>query len=129
MENNFRLLLFIVLILITLCSCKSTNSVSGTEDAQIDEITDSYDIEDVATNGEEIKDEGDRFIDSDKDGIPDKREERIGTDPFNPDTDGDGIIDGEELKDKTDPLNPASARSFHPEYNKRCKLFFDCAER
>lgn len=46
-------------------------------------------------------------IDSDGDGLLDKEEAQIGTDPFNPDTDGDGLSDGEEVKKHhTDPLNP-----------------------
>lgn len=45
--------------------------------------------------------------DSDGDGLSDRYEKEIGTDPLNPDTDGDGLTDGEEvLKYKTDPLNP-----------------------
>lgn len=45
--------------------------------------------------------------DSDGDGLSDKYEAQIGTDPNNPDTDGDGLKDGEEVnKYKTDPLNP-----------------------
>ncbi len=48
-------------------------------------------------------------IDSDGDGLTDKEEAAIGTDPFNPDTDGDGLSDGEEVhKYHTDPLNPDS---------------------
>eukprot|EP00984_Skeletonema_dohrnii_P030227 scaffold21575_cov172-Skeletonema_dohrnii-CCMP3373.AAC.1 len=34
--------------------------------------------------------------DSDRDGLSDELELKLGTDPFNPDTDGDGIMDGEE---------------------------------
>jgi uncharacterized membrane protein len=49
--------------------------------------------------------EGER--DSDGDGLTDKRELEIGTDPNNPDTDSDGLSDGEEvLRRNTDPLNP-----------------------
>lgn len=48
-------------------------------------------------------------LDSDGDGLTDRHELEIGTDPYNPDTDGDGLTDGEEvLKYKTDPLNPDS---------------------
>jgi hypothetical protein len=34
--------------------------------------------------------------DSDADGVPDRRERRVGTDPNNPDTDGDGTPDGSD---------------------------------
>ena len=45
--------------------------------------------------------------DTDGDGLTDREEKEIGTDPLNPDTDGDGLKDGEEVKEhKTDPLNP-----------------------
>lgn len=55
-------------------------------------------------------------VDSDGDGLTDKEEAQIGTDPFNPDTDGDGLSDGQEVHGtpfngqtiKTDPLNPDS---------------------
>ncbi len=46
-------------------------------------------------------------IDSDGDGLFDKDEAIIGTDPFNPDTDADGLSDGDEhFQYKTDPLDP-----------------------
>ncbi|MCX7736923.1 MAG: OmpA family protein [Candidatus Kapabacteria bacterium] len=45
--------------------------------------------------------------DSDGDGLSDKREIELGTNPNNPDTDGDGLLDGEEVnKYKTNPLDP-----------------------
>src|SRR5690606_26755506 len=45
--------------------------------------------------------------DNDMDGLLRKDEERLGTDPLNPDTDGDGLNDGDEVNIyKTDPLNP-----------------------
>ncbi len=45
--------------------------------------------------------------DDDKDGLTNAEEEKLGTDPNNPDTDGDGLIDGEEVKVyHTNPLNP-----------------------
>lgn len=45
--------------------------------------------------------------DTDRDGLTDDYEDKIGTDPNNPDTDGDGLKDGEEVNAyKTDPLNP-----------------------
>jgi hypothetical protein len=37
--------------------------------------------------------------DKDADGVPDRRERRVGTDPNNPDTDGDGIPDGADDAD------------------------------
>ena len=43
--------------------------------------------------------------DDDKDGLGICEEEKLGTDPNNPDTDGDGLTDGDEvLKYKTNPL-------------------------
>ncbi|MCP3747558.1 S-layer homology domain-containing protein [Paenibacillus sp. A3M_27_13] len=39
----------------------------------------------------------DTKLDSDKDGLPDYKEEMIGTDKHNPDTDGDGLTDGQEV--------------------------------
>lgn len=46
--------------------------------------------------------------DTDKDGIKDLDEVRLGTDPFKVDSDGDGFSDGEELAAGTDPLDPSS---------------------
>lgn len=47
--------------------------------------------------------------DTDGDGLTDREELEIGTDPNNPDTDGDKLLDGEEVKIfTTDPLNPDS---------------------
>jgi outer membrane protein OmpA-like peptidoglycan-associated protein len=47
--------------------------------------------------------------DSDNDGIPDKIEKQLGTDPHNPDTDGDGLTDGDEVNVyKTNPLKADS---------------------
>lgn len=49
-------------------------------------------------------------IDSDGDGLFDRDEAVIGTDPYNPDTDDDGLSDGDEhfarYGNQTDPLNP-----------------------
>ena len=48
-------------------------------------------------------------LDSDGDGLSDRYELEIGTDPYDSDTDGDGLSDGEEVKTYgTDPLNPDS---------------------
>lgn len=55
------------------------------------------------TGSLEILDE-DGPVDSDGDGLVDREEERLGTDPFDADTDSDGIRDNVELETKTDPL-------------------------
>jgi hypothetical protein len=48
-------------------------------------------------------------VDSDGDGLKDKEELLLGTDPHNWDTDGDGLSDGDEARiHKTDPLDPKS---------------------
>jgi len=44
--------------------------------------------------------------DSDKDGLSDEEEKKLGTDPNKADTDGDGFLDGQEVKDGYDPLKP-----------------------
>ena len=49
------------------------------------------------------------ITDSDKDGMTDGEEKRLGTDPNSSDTDGDGLFDREEIRVyKTDPVNPDS---------------------
>lgn len=45
-----------------------------------------------------------KMTDSDSDGLPDKLEEALGTDPNKADTDGDGYQDGLELGNGHDPL-------------------------
>ena len=62
--------------------------------------------------------------DRDGDGLTDRTEVELGTDPENPDTDGDGIQDGVELEDETDPTDPRSARGWHPEVVERPRLYF-----
>jgi hypothetical protein len=44
------------------------------------------------------------IMDSDDDGISDRDEEELGTEPYEADTDGDGLTDGLERKRGTDPL-------------------------
>lgn len=44
-------------------------------------------------------------IDSDRDGLNDREEEKYGTDKFNPDSDGDGYSDYEEVTNGYDPLS------------------------
>jgi len=44
--------------------------------------------------------------DSDKDGLTDTEEKKLGTDPNKADTDGDGFMDGQEVKKGCNPLKP-----------------------
>jgi len=53
-----------------------------------------------------IEDRADK-IDTDGDGLDDKLEEALGTDPNNPDTDGDGFKDGDEVKNEFSPSGTA----------------------
>ena len=114
--------LIISIIFTTLCTDENEN-------AKMDISSDDIQLLDAIDRGDTISDLNEtdtkEYIDSDGDGLPDRREEIIGTDPFNPDTDFDGISDYDELKEKTDPLNPASASKWHPELNISPRLFFD----
>ncbi len=51
--------------------------------------------------------------DSDCDGLSDIEEEKLGTDPLNPDTDGDGLTDGDEMGVTVNP-DPANCPNFVP---------------
>jgi len=51
-------------------------------------------------------DPDDRVGDSDGDGLSDDREAALGTDPLDPDSDGDGWSDGAEVRLGTDPTDP-----------------------
>ncbi len=59
-----------------------------------------------------IGSEANAGVDYDGDGLDDRDELVLGTDPTNPDTDGDGLSDGAEARsgvvNPTDPLNPDS---------------------
>ncbi len=46
--------------------------------------------------------------DADNDGLTNRREYELGTDPNNPDTDGDGLPDGWEVENGLDPLDDGS---------------------
>src|SRR5438128_1455710 len=46
------------------------------------------------------------MTDTDGDGLSDRAEKKLGTDPDNPDTDGDGLSDGEEAALGPDPDDP-----------------------
>ena len=51
-------------------------------------------------------DDGVDALDSDGDGLADRRERELGTEVFDPDTDGDGVADGREIDLSINPLNP-----------------------
>lgn len=67
------------------------------------EGTTSVPAEETTTDGGRPKDRGNRrSADTDRDGLPDRKEATMGLDPNNPDTDGDGIsddADGEGIPD------------------------------
>ena len=56
--------------------------------------------------------ESGQLTDSDDDGLTDKKEDEIGTDPLNSDSDYDGLLDKEEVDLGTDPLSVDSDNDF-----------------
>ncbi len=48
------------------------------------------------------------YPDTDRDGLDDEEESRLGTNPNNPDTDDDGLLDGEEVENGANPLDADS---------------------
>lgn len=54
-------------------------------------------------------------LDSDNDGLSDKVEKMLGTDPFKADTDGDGYSDFDEIKNGYSPLIPRPYDKYIPE--------------
>ena len=73
-----------------------TAMISGTQVAAATQ-TAAFNMTAAAIEGEQ---------DSDGDGLTNREEGQLGTDPFNPDTDGDELTDGNEVKNLgTDPLN------------------------
>jgi hypothetical protein len=63
--------------------------------------------------------------DTDSDGVGDGGEVNAGTDPLNPDTDGDGYTDREELDRQSDPLDPTSIPAM-PALNAITITAYDC---
>ncbi len=61
----------------------------------------------LGTDPLDPKDPDDRISDSDRDGLSDTRERSLGTNPDNPDSDGDGWSDGAEVVLGTNPLDGA----------------------
>lgn len=111
------------------CSAKDvTNSedTAGLEGDASDSLdTDGMDgLSDPKSVDEALQDFVDPTLDSDGDGLPNEREEALGTDPLHPDTDRDGISDGQEVQDGTDPADPSSALAWHPEFDHHPRLFF-----
>ncbi len=73
------------------------------------------------------------IIDTDKDGLSDELEQKLGTDPNNPDTDGDGYPDGIEVANGFNPLvgdrNKDVKRNVEVDLNsQQMKYFFNDVE-
>jgi hypothetical protein len=86
-------------------------SIYGTDPALADTDADGF------TDGEEIINGYSplasnktllKSLDTDKDGLPDDWEAKLGTNVKNPDTDGDSFKDGEEVNSGHDPLSSKS---------------------
>lgn len=65
------------------------------------------------TTDEDVYDEA--LVDSDGDGLSDRMEQFVGTDPHDPDTDGDGLTDGQEVQQRHTVVE-GDFWSFHDHY-------------
>ena len=68
-------------------------------------------LEKIISEKEKIRQEKIQAVmrDSDNDGLSDREELILGTDPLNPDSDGDSYLDGVERETGFDPLDPSPA--------------------
>ncbi len=92
-------------ITITVLSDQPTSRINGqvdttTIDSDNDGMGDCWEIQNVGN----LDQNGDG--DYDNDGLTNRQEYQIGTDPKNPDTDGDGVNDGTEVAQEQNPLDP-----------------------
>jgi len=107
--------LFVILFILSGCSLKKTqptmvldDTSEQAEDIRIKEKTDDSQNAVTDTEPEFIERDADMDetpLDVDEDGISDRRELELGTDPNKTDSDGDGLDDSRELELGTDLLN------------------------
>lgn len=71
-------------------------------DTDGDGMPDSWEL----ANGFDPFNPSDADGDADRDGLSNRQEATLGSDPRNPDTDGDGMTDWQEFQDGSDPLDP-----------------------
>ena len=90
------------------------NGTPAITDCTLTEVTVDLDYLDMLSlSGDTI--DWDELPDTDGDGLGDRAERQIGTDPQNADTDGDGLPDGFEVK--TLGSDPTSANTFDPNFS------------
>lgn len=92
MKNKTNLISGLTVFLVLLTGC-SLNSVTNN-----DAVKNNIDANTSANNSVIA------FADSDKDGLADEMEKKLGTDPNKADTDGDSYLDGQEVAAGYDPL-------------------------
>ncbi|MFA5317976.1 MAG: hypothetical protein WC323_00660 [Patescibacteria group bacterium] len=99
-------------------SFSSSNNINSSlnlseSEGGVDSVNSNFTTEGDATTDSQAQKNNqyilEEITDSDKDGMTDGEEKRLGTDPNSSDTDGDGLFDREEIRVyKTDPINPDS---------------------
>lgn len=98
-----RWLLMVIPLLLMLCAALALWALNQQQQVEVTATAQAVAVEGTLVSADLT---ATAAADPDNDGLATFEEERIGTDPFNPDTDGDGLLDGEEVKIYgTDPLN------------------------
>lgn len=80
----------------------AVNTIANYDNARVLEFANTLKCPDINNNNIDVTPED--KLDTDNDGLTDKVEKMLHTDPYNPDTDGDGTSDGDEIKAGRNPL-------------------------
>jgi len=91
-------------------------TVNAVDDRDGDGLPNGYEL----ANGLDPDDPSDAGLDADLDGLTNRQEFELGTNPRSADTDGDGLTDREEIDQGSDPLDAGSPAPARPRLDETC---------